>query len=393
MISTGYPNAPDAAAPGPRCNTGRVGLKSTPTRVTIVLVAFTIGMSVSIVSISTSACLAMNDLRELEAQAARQAFNPDHTAVHQDDPFLDYLRIEFCPCCGTPAAEAEPRFASSPPAETLCAEQHTSFLSGYTRARVFFTYFECPSCSAMFCPTYYRQSQLDGLYGRQAENMFYLPLESRKRTQEDYIDLLRRHSRMAGNFLEIGPDIGLFASSFGRLGAFDQFWLYEPNRDVHEPLAGNFRGMRHTIRTSIFRAADALAQSVSTAVMIHVLDHLLEPAQFLREIASSMEPDGVVFIVTHDCASLLARVLQGRWPPYTLQHPQLFSKRSIATLLQACGFEVVEIVKTTNYFPLPYLIRAALTVCGLPASFIPAGAAPLVAIKLGNIATVARKPR
>jgi hypothetical protein len=29
----------------------------------------------------------------------------------------------------------------------------------------------------------------------------------------------------------------------------------------------------------------------------------------------------------------------------------------------------------------------------LPASFIPAGAAPLVAIKLGNIATVARKPR
>jgi Methyltransferase domain len=266
----------------------------------------------------------MNDLRELEPQAARQAFNPDHTAVHQDDPFLDYLHIEFCPCCGAPAAEAEPRIASSPPAETLCAEQHTNFVSGYTRARVFFTYFECPSCSAMFCPTYYRQSQLDGLYGRQAENMFYLPLESRKRTQEDYIDLLRRHSRMAGNFLEIGPDIGLFASSFGRLGAFDQFWLYEPNRDVHEPLAGNFRGMRHTISTSIFRAADVPAQSVSTAAMIHVLDHLLEPAQFLREIASSMEPDGVVFIVTHDCASLLARVLQGRWPPYTLQHPQLF---------------------------------------------------------------------
>ena len=207
----------------------------------------------------------------------------------------------------------------------------------------------------MFCPTYYRQSQLDGLYGRQAENMFYLPFEARKRTQEDYIDLLRRHSRMAGSFLEIGPDIGLFASSFGRLGAFDQFWLYEPNRDVHQPLAENFRGMRHTIRTGIFHAADVPAQSVSTAVMIHVLDHLLEPAQFLREIASSMEPNGVIFIVAHDCASLLARVLRGRWPPYALQHPQLFSRRSIATLLQASGFEVLETVKTTNYFPLPYL--------------------------------------
>jgi hypothetical protein len=52
---------------------------------------------------------------------------------------------------------------------------------------------------------------------------------------------------------------------------------------------------------------------------------------------------------------------------------------------------VVETIKTTNYFPLPYLIRAALTVFGLPSAFIPEGAAPLMAIKLGNIGTVARK--
>jgi hypothetical protein len=48
---------------------------------------------------------------------------------------------------------------------------------------------------------YYRQSQLDGLYGRQAENMVSVPLSARKRTQDDYINLLRRHSRMAGHFL------------------------------------------------------------------------------------------------------------------------------------------------------------------------------------------------
>jgi hypothetical protein len=116
----------------------------------------------------------------------------------------DYLRIESCPCCGAPAKNAMPRVASSPPAETLSLERHGKFLSGYTNERVFFTYFECPNCSARFCPTYYRQSQLDGLYGRQAENMVSVPLSARKRTQDDYINLLRRHSRMAGNFLEPG---------------------------------------------------------------------------------------------------------------------------------------------------------------------------------------------
>ena len=331
----------------------------------------------------------MNYSEQLKSPSFPQSSDTDPSLKHR----RDHLQVEFCPCCGAPAGSAKPRIASAPPAETLNAEHHTDFVSGYTQARVFFTYFECPNCSAMFCPTYYRQSQLDGLYGRQAENMFYLPLQARKRTQEDYIHLLRRHSRMAGSFLEIGPDIGLFASSFAKLGAFDHFWLYEPNRDVHQPLADNFRGLHHTISTGIFRAADVPAQSVSTAVMIHVLDHVLQPARFLREIRDSLEPGGVIFIVTHDCDSVLARVLGRRWPPYALQHPQLFSRRSLAALLQSSGFELLETIKTTNYFPLPYLMRAALTVFGLPDRLVPDGARPLVGIKLGNIGTIARKPK
>jgi 2-polyprenyl-3-methyl-5-hydroxy-6-metoxy-1,4-benzoquinol methylase len=324
----------------------------------------------------------MNYIQQLKSDSARHSSNVD-----------DYLQVEFCPCCGAPAADAKRCVASSPPAEALSANRHGAFLSGYTQTRVFFTYFECSKCGALFCRSYYRQSQLDGLYGRQAENMVSVSLSARKRTQENYVRLLRRHSRMAGNFLEIGPDIGLFASCFAEGASFDHYWLYEPNREVHQSLAENFRGLSFTISSGIFRASDVHAQSISTAVMIHVLDHLLEPKEFLREVKASLEPGGVVLIVTHDCASVLARVLGRRWPPYTLQHPQLFSQRSLATLLQASGFEVIETIKTTNYFPLPFLMRAALTVFGLPDRFIPAGDAPLVGLKLGNIGTIARKPR
>ena len=54
---------------------------------------------------------------------------------------------------------------------------------------------------------------------------------------------------------------------------------------------------------------------------------------------------------------------------------------------------MVETVKTTNYFPLPFLMRAALTVFGLPERLVPEGTAPLLGLKLGNIGTIARKPR
>src|SRR5262245_28383683 len=97
-----------------------------------------------------------------------------------------YLDVAHCPCCGAPAGNALPRVASLPPAESLSADRHGAFLSGYTHARVFFTYFVCANCSAMFCRTYYRQNQLDGLYGRQAENMAAVPLAARKGPQDDY---------------------------------------------------------------------------------------------------------------------------------------------------------------------------------------------------------------
>src|SRR5262249_3312663 len=173
--------------------------------------------------------------------------------------------------------------------------------------------------------------------------------------------------------------------------SFHHFWLYEPNRDVHQSLAGNFRGLSFTFNSGIFHASDMPAQSVSTAVMIHVLDHLLQPKEFLHEVRASLEPGGVILIVTHDCASGLARLLERRWPPYTLQHPQLFSRRSLAALLQASGFDVFESVKTTNYFPVAFLMRAALTVFGLPERLIPAAESPLLGLKLGNIGTIARK--
>jgi len=333
----------------------------------------------------------MNFVQHLKAGSVAEAANDFASGENNDQLLDDYLRVELCPCCDAPAADAKRRVASSPPAETLTADRHGAFVSGYTHARVFFTYFECSKCSALFCPTYYRQSQLDGLYGRQAENMVSVPLPARRRTQESYARLLRPHSRMGGHFLEIGPDIGLFASSFAKSGSFHHFWLYEPNRDVHQSLAGNFRGLSFTINSGIFHASDMPAQSVSTAVMIHVLDHLLQPKEFLHEVRASLEPGGVILIVTHDCASGLARLLGRRWTPYTLQHPQLFSRRSLAALLQASGFDVVESVKTTNYFPVAFLMRAALTVFGLPERLIPAAESPLLGLKLGNIGTIARK--
>lgn len=317
--------------------------------------------------------------------------DPNRVSAATDNADGCYLQRAHCPCCGASVTQARRKAASSPPAETLDLASHGRFLSGYTNQRVFFTYFQCNRCGAQFCPIYYTQSQLDRLYSRQAENMADVPLEARRRTQADYARLLKRYSRMSGSFLEIGADIGLFAQYCAEHGEFEHFWLYEPNCDVHAKLADNFRGRSFTIGEKKFRGADVPASSLSTAVLIHVLDHLLDPRSLLQDIAASMEQGGILFVVTHDCASLLARLLGSRWPPYTLQHPLLFSPNSVSRLLESCGFEVVEVVKSYNYFPAFHFARAACAILGLPASWLPTWQMPLIGVKLGNIATVARK--
>src|SRR5205085_11775262 len=118
-------------------------------------------------------------------------FADDHRAAPLAGVSLQmtYARRDACPACGAPASAAVRVMASEPPAESLPAEKHGEFMSGYGARRVFFSYHRCPQCALLYCPVYYSAAQLSQLYGHQAENMAEVPLASRLRTQEHYVEL------------------------------------------------------------------------------------------------------------------------------------------------------------------------------------------------------------
>jgi 2-polyprenyl-3-methyl-5-hydroxy-6-metoxy-1,4-benzoquinol methylase len=256
--------------------------------------------------------------------------------------------------------------------------------------RVFFSYFRCGNCGALYCQTFYAQDQLESLYNRQTENMAEVPLEARQRTQIRYARLLMKYSTRTRGFLEIGPDIGLLAEQCARIGDFDKLWLYEPNYTVHSELATRLKTHPHIILPTMSPTSDLAHESVSTAAMIHVLDHLLDPRLFLAELRDKLTENGVVLIVTHNTASLLARLFGKRWPPFALQHPQLYSPKSITRLLERAGFSIVEIAPAVNYFPIMHLLRAGFAILGAQ-KIMPQTQGAIIPIKLGNMAVIARK--
>ena len=304
-----------------------------------------------------------------------------------------YLRRDHCPICAAPLAAARPAVRSKPPAESLAFGAQDGFVSGYGSRRTFFTYYRCGTCGGAYCPTYFTWDQLQRLYGHQRENMGEVPLGAREATQRGYFDILSSHAVLEGEYLELGPDVGLFAGLCAERGRFTRFHLFEPNRKVHGALAGRLAGRQVHISGEAYRAGSLPGASLSIAVLIHVLDHLIDPPEVLRSLHQDLAPGGTLLVVTHDEASLPARALGRRWPPYALQHPQLFAPRPLARLLERCGFSVVGSQKTVNYFPVTHLVRGVFAVLGL-GHLAPRFDHPFtIPVRLGNIATVARKPR
>jgi SAM-dependent methyltransferase len=129
--------------------------------------------------------------------------------------------------------------------------------------------------------------------------------------------------------------------------------------------------------------------SASTAVMIHVLDHLLDPIATLRELRQKLKPGARLLLVTHDESSLLRRLIGWRWPAFCLQHPQIYSPKSMRQLLKAAGFEVLERRKTINFFEIGFLIKHLLWAFGMKVQFVPGFGHFTLGLKLGNMLTIA----
>jgi hypothetical protein len=298
-----------------------------------------------------------------------------------------------CPTCGRPCPPGRPAVASRRRAEDLRPEERLSYWHHFFKEKVFFSYCRCPGCGLLYCPRYFDDDTLGKLYGQTQHDMVGVPVAALRRTQRGYFRTLQAHSPLRGTVLEVGPDVGLFTDFCVRKGRFDRFVLFEPSRSAHGPLAQRLAGRDFVIHPQMFAADEVPERGVSAAVLIHVVDHLTDPRAALEGLRSRLADDAVVLIVTHDEASLMARVLRSKWPPYCLLHPQLYSPASMRAFLESAGYRVREISKTSNHFPATYLLKHLLCAAGARRLPVPQLPGLQLALKLGNIITVASPRR
>lgn len=293
-----------------------------------------------------------------------------------------------CPSCLT-STQRPTVVASKLPAERTSFQLLRDQWCGFFKDKSFFSYARCVTCDLLYAPVYFTSAQLAELYRSMPNNMSDVAGGILARTQYGYFRELRQLSPLRGQFLEVGPDVGLLTQYCARLGDFSKLWLFEPNVTAHAQLVSRLGSIDREISTDLLDLSNVPDRSIDVVAMVHVLDHLIEPVEFLRQVRTKLAADAIVLIVTHDESSLLARAIGTRWPAYCLQHPHLFKPKSIQRMLNDAGYTVVRSVKSVNYFPMTYLIKhLAFAISGASLA-LPSLERFTIPLRLGNLITMA----
>ncbi len=213
---------------------------------------------------------------------------------------------------------------------------------GSRGAPLFEPLLRCPDCSHVWADIRVDPDQLRALYGPgyfQGDEYLDYQREApalRRNFQRSLRDL-RGYLPRGGRLFEIGAAYGYFLAE-----AAAQFEV--AGCDISEAAATRAREDQGQDVRCVDYLTHPLPQPQDAVCLWDAVEHLAEPQRYLAKAYDDLRPGGILALSTGDIGALNARLRGPRWRLiHVPTHLHYFTQRSMRTLLEGLGFELLRI--------------------------------------------------
>ncbi|MCO6499342.1 MAG: class I SAM-dependent methyltransferase [Vicingus serpentipes] len=155
---------------------------------------------------------------------------------------------------------------------------------------------------------------------------------------KDRVDILKKH-KSSGRILEIGCATGAFLNEAKAQG-FDVVGL-----DASSNYAQFTNDLGLDVRHGRLEDVAFQKEEFDVIACSHLLEHIEDPLSFLEQLKAYLKPEGVLFLVVPNEASITNKVLGYKHSTYQQpDHLYFFSKKTLINYLHKAGFEAIEIL-------------------------------------------------
>lgn len=257
--------------------------------------------------------------------------------------------------------------------------------------RVHFRIVRCLVCGLTFSNPIYEAKKILDSYKRSA-NPTTEDLKNSALVYISYLKNIIKNLPSKDKLLDIGCGDGFFLLEAKKLG-FRELYGVEPSKEAISKLEPGINGKN--IINDVFKKGQFKKNLFDIVCFFQVLDHVVDPNEFLKNCHDIIRPGGYILAIMHDAKFLTNIIMGEKSPIIDIQHIYLFDKETIRKIFQNNGFNVVKVFNTFNLYSLGYWLEMA----PLPSLFrnfvlrnweFPLFRIP-IPLKIGNMAAVAKK--
>ena len=255
--------------------------------------------------------------------------------------------LEAVQCLLCHADDAEPRFTKDGLQVVRCRRCHLLYVNPRLTAKALSRLYNNDEISPH---SYYRETRL-----------------ADQKTFSKRLDLLQQ---LLGNkkkirILDIGCNIGTLLFEAEKRG-----WECH-GIDINAQVKSFFKNSKVELRIGDVIKSSYLKNSFDLIIMNDLIEHIPNPQQLLLKVNALLKSDGLVFMVTPDGGSFMARILGKRW--FHLkprEHLYYFSKTHLRRLFRDTGFMVTSFQHLGRYRSLDTLATKSASLFGPLSHFV-----------------------